>query len=297
MNRLYDVIELVAREKDPVLICGETGTGKELVARAIHEVAENDGMFLAINMAAMPGEIMESELFGHERGAFTGAVKDAVGKFEFVGHGTLFLDEICSMDLVLQAKLLRVLEERKFTRVGSNKPQPFLARIISATNRNLQDEVAAGRFREDLYYRLNTLQIEIPPLRQRKDDIALLVDFFRKEYCNERGVQLPSLSQEQIHELQESRWPGNIRELRNTVRRMCVFGEQKRARSENSAGAGSGTAAPLPLSDFLAHQERDYVVRTLQEHKGNVSSASRSLGLSRKGLYDKMNRYGINRLK
>ena len=292
MNRLYDVIERVAKEKDPVLICGETGTGKELVARAVHEVADPGGMFLGINMAAMPGEIMESELFGHERGAFTGAVKDAVGKFEFVGEGTLFLDEICSMDLVLQAKLLRVLEERQFTRVGSNRPQPLRARIISATNRDLLQEVAAGRFREDLYYRLNMLQIDIPPLRQRKEDIPLLVEFFRKEYMGESGRELPALSCEQLSEFREASWPGNIRELRNAVRRMCVFGEEKRpGRLEEKAA----DVVLQPLGDYMAEQEKEYLVRILTEHRGNISSASKSLGLSRKGLYDKMHRYGLDR--
>ena len=292
MNRLYDVIEKVAKEKDPVLICGETGTGKELVARAIHEVAENGGMFLPINMAAMPGEIMESELFGHERGAFTGAVRDAIGKFEYVGEGTLFLDEICSMDLVLQAKLLRVLEERQFTRVGSNRPQPLRARVISATNRDLLDEVAAGRFREDLYYRLNMLQIDIPPLRLRKEDIPLLVEFFRKEYSRESGRQLPDLSSGQLRELQEESWPGNIRELRNKVRRMCVFGEHKRP--GNGEADEDSSAAQLPLGKYMAEQEKDYLIRILREHKGNISSASKSIGLSRKGLYDNMKRYGLD---
>ena len=292
MNRLYDVIEKVAKEKDPVLICGETGTGKELVARAIHEVAENGGMFLPINMAAMPGEIMESELFGHERGAFTGAVRDAIGKFEYVGEGTLFLDEICSMDLVLQAKLLRVLEERQFTRVGSNRPQPLRARVISATNRDLLDEVAAGRFREDLYYRLNMLQIDIPPLRRRREDIPLLVEFFRKEYSRESGRQLPDLSSGQLRELKEESWPGNIRELRNKVRRMCVFGEHKLP--GNDEADEDSSSAQMPLGDYMAEQEKDYLIRILREHRGNISSASKSLGLSRKGLYDKMNRYGLD---
>lgn len=290
MNRLYDIIEMVGREGDPVLISGETGTGKELVARAIHDIPARGEHFVAVNMAAMPGEIIESELFGHERGAFTGAIKDSVGKFEHAGRGTLFLDEICSMNLALQAKLLRVLEERQFTRIGSNKPRPLQARIISATNRDLLAEVAAGTFREDLYYRLNGLQIEIPPLRQRREDIPLLVEYFRKEYCRERNRQVATFSVEQLEKLQSQPWPGNIRELRNAVRRLCVFGEA----GQDLQATARPPDHPLPLQEYMEQHEQRYLVQVLKEYKGRVAPASRALGLSRKGLYDKIHRYGID---
>ena len=290
MNRLYDIIEMVGREGDPVLISGETGTGKELVARAIHDISARGEHFVGVNMAAMPGEINESELFGHERGAFTGAIKDAVGKFEHAGRGTLFLDEICSMNLALQAKLLRVLEERQFTRIGSNKPRPLQARIISATNRDLLAEVAAGTFREDLYYRLNGLQIEIPPLRERKEDIPLLVEYFRKEYCRERNRQVAIFSREQLEKLQGQPWPGNIRELRNAVRRLCVFGEA----GQDLQATTRPTEQPIPLQEYMEQHEQRYLVQILKEYKGRVAPASRALGLSRKGLYDKIHRYGID---
>jgi DNA-binding NtrC family response regulator len=223
----------IAKETDPVLLSGETGTGKELVAQAIHQIASPKGPFVGVNMAALPAEIVESELFGHERGAFTGAVAAKIGKFEYARQGTLFLDEICSLPLPVQAKLLRVLEERSFCRLGSNTQVPLQARIISATNKNLADEISSGTFRQDLFYRLNVLSIDIPPLRKRKDDIPLLVEFFRQEYCREREQSIPPFTGQQLEGICCQDWPGNIRELRNYVRRICVFGEEPQTGNED----------------------------------------------------------------
>jgi two-component system C4-dicarboxylate transport response regulator DctD len=296
MHRLYDVVEMVAKETDPVLLSGETGTGKELVARAIHQIAGPKGPFVGVNMAALPAEIVESELFGHERGAFTGAIAAKIGKFEYARKGTLFLDEICSLPLPIQAKLLRVLEERSFCRLGSNNPLPLQARIISATNRNLADEISSGTFRQDLYYRLNVLSIDIPPLRKRKDDIPLLVEFFRQEYCREREQSVPLFTAQQLDEIRSQDWPGNIRELRNYVRRICVFGEEPKIENEGSSHLppDAGEKELPPLREYIEPLEKEYITRVLCEHGGKVGLAHQVLGLSRKGLYDKINKYSID---
>ena len=296
MNRLYDVVEKVAREDDPVLLCGETGTGKELVANAIHEISRPGQPFVAVNMAAMPADIIESELFGHEKGAFTGAISETIGRFEHAGAGTLFLDEICSLPPTLQAKLLRVLEERAFTRVGSNISRQLKARIISATNRNLEEEIEKGTFRQDLFYRLNGLQIDIPPLRNRKEDIPLLVEFFRQEYCRDRERDIPFFSPAQLEEIVSKDWPGNIRELRNTVRRLCVFGEEREAGAGNrdTADLTAGGDRQSSLKVYLESAEKEYILKILADSNGKVGRAHGVLGLSRKGLYDKINKYRID---
>ena len=293
MHRLYDVVELVAHISDPVLISGETGTGKELVARAIHQIASPEKTFVGVNMAALPAEMVESELFGHEKGAFTGAVSSKTGTFEYAKDGTLFLDEICSLPLHLQAKLLRVLEEKTFTRLGSNVQRPLQARIISATNRNLLAEVESGHFRQDLFYRLNGFTIDIPPLRKRKEDIPLLVEFFRQEYCREQKLQVEPFSTTQLEKISNQDWPGNIRELRNHVRRLCVFGEDADGQDVGSPEALSAASIRPGLKEYMESKEKAYIVGILQECQGKVSSAHQILGLSRKGLYDKINKYGI----
>lgn len=296
MHRLFDVVEMVAKETDPVLLSGETGTGKELVAQAIHQIASPKGPFVGVNMAALPAEIVESELFGHERGAFTGAVAAKIGKFEYAREGTLFLDEICSLPLPLQAKLLRVLEERSFCRLGSNSQLPLQARIISATNRNLADEISSGAFRQDLFYRLNVLSIDIPPLRKRKDDIPLLVEFFRQEYCRGREQSVPPFTAQQLEEICSQDWPGNIRELRNYVRRICVFGEEPTNENEDSNHLPPDLGEnKLPqLREYIEPLEKEYITRVLCGHGGKVGLAHQVLGLSRKGLYDKINKYSID---
>jgi two-component system C4-dicarboxylate transport response regulator DctD len=293
MHRLYDVVEMVARENDPVLLSGETGTGKELVARAIHQIAAPKGSFVGVNMAALPVDIVESELFGHERGSFTGAVTGKVGKFEYAQGGTLFLDEICSLPLPLQGKLLRVLEERVFNRLGSNTVLPLQARVISASNKNLAEEIEAGRFRQDLFYRLNALSIDIPSLRKRREDIPLLIEYFRQEYSRQRPEPVPPFSPALQENLCSREWPGNIRELRNEVRRICIFGEEP----DGWPDADGGLVEKPPhqsLRSYLEQHEKVYLVRILEEYRGKVGQACEVLGLSRKGLYDKINRHGID---
>ena len=292
MHRLYGIVDMVAHETDPVLISGETGTGKELVAQAIHRIATPQGPFVGVNMAALPAEMVESELFGHEKGAFTGAFAGKIGKFEYAREGTLFLDEICSLPLILQAKLLRVLEERSFTRLGSNLARPLQARIISATNRSLAEEIAAGRFRQDLLYRLNALAIEIPPLRMRREDIPLLVEYFRQEYCRERQQAVAPFSARQLERITGQDWPGNVRELRNAVRRLCVFGEEAETPA-GVVGIDEPVAGRLSLKNYVEAQEKAYIIKVLRDYKGKVGLAHHILGLSRKGLYDKINKYDI----
>lgn len=298
MQELYSLIETMAREQDPVLISGETGAGKELVARALHSLAapsRSGGPFVAVNMAAIPAEMIESELFGHERGAFTGAENRKTGKFEYSGKGTLFLDEICSMPLHLQGKLLRVLEERAFSRLGGNTLIPLQARIITATNRDLDSEAAAGRFRQDLYYRLNVLPVRIPPLAERREDIPLLAQHFLDEYNvlhNGPPIVLPAAL---LDQLMQRPWPGNVRELRNVIRRHCILGAQAMVSSEpEQQESAPSHEAPLNWKEHMDGEEKRYLERVLGRCGGQVSAASAVMGLSRKSVYEKINRHGID---
>jgi two-component system, NtrC family, C4-dicarboxylate transport response regulator DctD len=297
MHRLYDIIKAVAAETDPVLIYGETGTGKELVARAIHEIGNHSGQpFVPVNMGAIPAEMIESELFGYAKGAFTGALQSKIGKFEFAGEGTLFLDEICSLPLALQSKLLRVLEEKTITPLGSNTPVPVKARIITATNKNLEREIDKETFRQDLYFRLNVLPVRIQPLRERREDIPLLIEFFRQEYGYDK-MQVPSpFSEETLREIMENPWPGNVRELRNHVRRLCILGSLEP--TQESAGSDRQHALEqdkhIPLKEFMDKTEKAYIIKALQKNKGQVGPAYEQLGISRKSFYDKINKYDID---
>jgi len=295
MLGLYALIETIAHETDPVLIIGETGTGKELVARAIHSIGNQDkAPYVAVNMGALPSEMIESELFGHEKGAFTGAVQRKVGKFEYAGVGTLFLDEICSMPTQLQAKLLRVLEDRSFSRLGGNAAIPLKARIIAATNRDLRAEVDKGNFRQDLYFRLNVLPVHLPPLRERKEDIPLLVDYFWNEYCDVQHHEARPCTPELICQLMQQDWSGNVRELRNFVRRFCVLGGREPFATTSVGTAPLVPAVPeLPWKEYMEQQERLYVEQILRRAGGQVSTAHQMMGISRKSLYDKINKYGI----
>ena len=298
MQALYNLIETLARERDPVLIGGETGTGKELVARALHTLAspKSKGPFVAVNMAAIPAEMIESELFGHERGAFTGAESRKTGKFEFSGQGTLFLDEICSMPLQLQGKLLRVLEERAFFRLGGNALIPLQARVIAASNRNLEDQVAQGRFRKDLYFRLNVLPVHIPPLAERMDDLPLLAQYFLDEYNGLHEGEPAVLPRALLEQLMQRTWPGNIRELRNTIRRHCILGSQQTAATPLPAvqAPDASGAALLCWKEHMDWQEKQYLEQVLAHCGGQVSAASVLMGLSRKSVYEKINRHGID---
>ena len=294
MLGLYTLIETIAVESDPVLIIGETGTGKELVARAIHTISHKDkAPYVAVNMGAIPAEMIESELFGHEKGAFTGAIQRKVGIFEYAGIGTLFLDEICSMPAQLQSKLLRVLEERSFTRLGSNASIPLKARIITATNRDLMTEIDKGNFREDLFFRLNVLPVHLPPLRDRKEDIPLLVDYFWNEYCDAQHSDTQPCSPELIRQLMEQHWPGNIRELRNFVRRYCVLGGKDLIQGKPATVTANVEIPDLTWKEYMEQQEQLYVQQILQKVGGQVSVAHQLMGISRKSLYDKINKYRI----
>ncbi|MDK9707220.1 MAG: sigma-54 dependent transcriptional regulator [Desulforhopalus sp.] len=297
MHRLYDIIKAVAVETDPVMIHGETGTGKELVARAIHEIGSRaDQPFVAVNMGAMPSEMIESELFGYVKGAFTGAAQRKIGKFEFARNGTLFLDEICSLPISLQAKLLRVLEEKAITPLGSNTALPIGARIVAATNKDLEKEIAKETFRQDLYFRLNVLPVHIQPLRERKEDIPLLVEFFRQEYSYGKMQAPAPFSPETIREINENPWPGNVRELRNHVRRLCILGslDSEKSSEDSICHRPPELEKKLPLKEFLDQTEKAYIIDILSETKGQVAPTYGRLGISRKSFYDKINKFGID---
>lgn len=298
MHQLYELIEMVAAENDPVLLYGETGTGKELVARAIHDVGNRRGRpFVPVNMGAMPIEMIESELFGHTKGAFTGAATDKQGKFQYAEDGTIFLDEICSMPASLQSKILRVLEEKKVTPLGSNQSIPIRARIISATNKDLEQEIRKGNFRQDLYFRLNVLPVKTPALRERLEDIPLLVEHFRLEYCQDRQVYVEPFSADIMEQIQQKSWPGNIRELKNHIRRLCVFGIHSAALSSPVHGImieKNNIAPQIHLKPFLEQMEEEYLIKVLQENRGKVPLTYEALGISRKSLYDKVKKYNID---
>lgn len=297
MQRLYEIIEAVAEENDPVMLYGETGTGKELVARAIHDAGNRYGHpFVPVNMGAIPVDMIESELFGHAKGAFTGAIQQKQGKFEYAENGTIFLDEICSMPIALQSKLLRVLEEKSVTPLGSNTAIPIRARIIAATNKDLEQEIRQGLFRQDLYFRLNVLPVNIPALRERKEDIPLLVEHFRLGYCHDRQLNIEPFSAEVIEQIKQHDWPGNIRELKNQVRRICIFGVQEnvKKRAITTDIVKKSLSQQTLLKPFLEQIEKEYLLEVLRQNKGLVPLTHQQLGISRKSLYDKINKYGID---
>jgi DNA-binding NtrC family response regulator len=300
MQRLYRLVAQVARTTTTVLITGESGTGKELIARAIHRQGpRHDKPFVAVNPAAIAETLMESELFGHERGAFTGAYQRKLGKFELAQGGTLFLDEIANLKPELQAKLLRVLQEREIERVGSGQSIKIDARIIAATNADVAAAVAAGSFREDLYYRLNVMHVTVPPLRERADDIELLVAHFIRRYNHEFGKRIEGLTPEAADALRAYRWPGNVRELQNVVERSVVLVDGPTIGVDDlplelSLGAvGTAETDLLPLNEASDRFERQIVVRTLDRVDGNVSEAARVLGLHRNSLKAKLDRWKI----
>ena len=297
MQNLYNMIEIVSKEDYPVLITGETGTGKELVANAIHELSSRSSeKFIPINMGAIPENMLESELFGFEAGAFTGANRRGIGKFEYAGRGTIFLDEICSMPLNLQVKLLRVLEEKRLQRLGSNESIPVNARIIVASNRDLKKEVEKDSFRADLYFRLNVIPIDIPPLRNRREDIPLLADHFIKEYNRSHNQKNISLDEDTLKWMLRYDWPGNVRELDNFIKQFCLLGN-------DSALTGEGQKKldflekvlnfNSNLKEFIETAEKEHIVNVLRYHGGQIIPSSVSLGISRKSLYEKMKKYSI----
>jgi DNA-binding NtrC family response regulator len=305
MGRVMEQVARVAPTETRVCILGETGTGKELVARTLHERSLRAGEpFVAVNCAAVPAELIESELFGHEKGSFTGAAGRHLGKFELAQHGTLFLDEIGDMPLAMQAKLLRVLEEREIERIGGEKPVAVDVRVIVATHRNLEELVRAGQFRQDLFHRVYVFPIALPPLRERRDDIAALVEHFRAQLSAANAWKPLPFSPEAIEALKNYAWPGNVRELRNVVERLLllandqgVSGEEAAAvlpaQARGAAGGGVSLGSGL-LHERVAQFEREVILAELRRNHFNVTSTAKALGLERSHLYKKAEQLGVD---
>ena len=306
IKALLDKIEKVAPSPARVLITGENGTGKELVARAVHRLSGRaEGPFIEVNCAAIPSELIESELFGHMKGSFTGAVQDRAGKFELANHGTLFLDEIGDMSLAAQAKVLRVLEDGVVTRIGGSKTISVDVRVLAATNKDLEQEIAEGKFREDLYYRLNVVPLSVPPLRDRREDIPQLVAHFADRLTRNEGVPPRGLADESVQRLTEYDWPGNVRELRNTVERLLILASGPRitaADVERLVGKRAAEQTSLgslvecrTFEEFKDAAERAFLLAKLREANWNVSETARLLDMPRSNLYKKIERYGLAR--
>ena len=302
MQDVFETIGLVAPSEATVLITGESGTGKELIANAIHQNSpRKDRPFIIINCAALQETLLESELFGHEKGAFTGAVARKKGRFELAHNSSIFLDEIAEMAPVTQAKILRVLQEREFESVGGTHTSKVDTRLIAATNKNLEEEIRAGRFREDLYYRLNVIRVDVPPLRDRQDDIPLLADFFLKSYAEKNRKLLKGFTPRAVDLMMRHEWPGNVRELENIVERAVIMarGEMitpmefpemlKELDDELKA-----TSVNLEPGRSLKEVEKEMILRTLEETGGNRTHAADILGISRRTLQMKLKEYGIN---
>ena len=303
MRRVMAQVERVAASETRVCILGETGTGKELVARTLHERSSRaGGPFVTVNCAAVPAELIESELFGHEKGSFTGAAARHIGKFEQAQHGTLFLDEIGDMPVAMQAKLLRVLEENEIERIGGDKPTAVDVRVIVATHRSLEALVEQGKFRQDLFHRIYVFPLTLPPLRQRREDIPALVAHFVRQVCAQNGWKETPFTPEAIEALQNYSWPGNVRELRNVVERMILLSPDgsvdlnvvqmalpKVQRSAELKGRASGTLAER-VDDF----ERETILAELKRNQFHVTNTAKALGLERSHLYKKAEQLGID---
>ncbi len=292
INEVFDVIKRVAKTSASVLIEGESGTGKELVARAIHFNGDRSALpFLAVNCGALTESLLESELFGHTKGAFTGAVSDRKGLFRSAEGGTVFLDEIGEMPVSLQVRLLRALQEHEVTPVGSSTPVSFNARIIAATNKRLEDEVASGNFREDLFYRLNVIEIGIPPLRSRASDIALLARHFAAKSARSQNQPEKAITQSAITALSAYDWPGNVRELENAIERAFVLSEDVIDADHLPARIRGTNTSEDNNTPTLEEVERRYVTDVLESAKGDKSEAARTLGIDLSTLYRKLKRY------
>ena len=296
ISALRQTSRSVAGMPADILIHAETGCGKDLLARYLHEHGpRREHNFVAINCGAVPDNLIESELFGHEAGAFTDAKTRRIGKFEHASGGTLFLDEIESMPIALQIKLLRVLEERTIERLGSNQLIPLDLRIIAATKLDLKREAEAGRFREDLYYRLNVVQLEIPPLRDRREDISLLFQHFALIASSQYGREMPPLSAERMHSLMLHDWPGNVRELRNLAERYVLLGERCTFDFENRPISDVDPTGAMSLPEQVERFEKMLIHTELERHGGSIKNTLESLELPRKTLYDKMKKYGLDK--
>jgi two-component system response regulator AtoC len=299
MLHVFKTIGRVATTSESVLIVGESGTGKELVANAIHRSSTRSGKFIKVNSAAISSALLESEMFGHERGAFTGAVAQRVGRFEQADGGTLFLDEIGDMDGELQAKLLRVLQAGQFERVGGQQTIQTDVRVISATNRDLEAKIADGSFREDLLYRLNVVTIHLPPLRERREDIPLIADHVIGRLARKYDWPQLALSEEAVRLLSTHAWPGNVRELQNALARAAILSRGRIIEVTDleleSNRAKSQSAAAFALRDILAETERRVIAQALEHAEWNRTNAAKLLGISRRQLFDKIQQYGLRK--
>ena len=294
MQRVIELIKVVAKSNATVLITGESGTGKELVARAVHSNSPRMGRpFVAVSCGALPESLLESELFGHEKGSFTGAYAQKKGKFEFANRGTLFLDEVGEMSGNIQVHLLRVLEEKEFTRVGGNEPIKVDVRVISATNKDLKRAIANGEFREDLYYRLNVVTIELPPLRERKEDIPLLAQHFLNKFALENDKEVTGFSPEATKSLLDYDWPGNVRELENAVERGVILAKGSLVTVADLPQESASLARSVPIGRALREVERNHILSVLNGTGGNYSEAARVLGITRMTLYNKAREYSL----
>jgi two-component system nitrogen regulation response regulator NtrX len=305
MRQLREQVAMAAPTNGRVLIYGENGTGKELVARTIHALSRRrTGPFIEVNCAAIPEDLIESELFGHVRGAFTGAVADRRGKFEVADGGTIFLDEIGDMSVKTQAKVLRVLQEQTMEPVGGTGRITVNARVLAATNKDLQSEIRGGNFREDLYFRLNVIPIFVPALRERQEDIPMLADHFMAEFAREYGRRLKRFVPGAVVRIQQYPWPGNVRELRNVIERLMIMVPGDEITPEDLVFMEQNAAGERPVADLTAAErmtlheardrfEREFILRTLAEQQGNMSRTADVLGVERSNLYKKMRAFGI----
>ncbi|MDR0624658.1 MAG: sigma 54-interacting transcriptional regulator [Treponema sp.] len=300
MRGVYEMLSQVGPSDATVLITGESGTGKELIAAELHRLSKRAGAALIkINCAALPESIIESELFGHEKGAFTGAVKERKGRFEMAHRGTIFLDEIGELSPQIQVKLLRVLQERELERVGGTATIKVDVRLIAATNRNLDEEVKAGRFREDLYYRLNVFPLHIPPLRERKSDLILLADYFTEKYAEKNGKLIKRISTPALDLLTSYSWPGNVRELENCIERAVILSTDMVIHSYNlppslQSAVSTNTEPITTLDAALSRLEKELIVEALKISDGNMAAAARRLGISERQMGLRVHHYGIN---
>ena len=318
MKKIYELAKKVAPSSSTVLILGESGTGKEVLAKYIHFCSKRKGPFVTINCAAIPEELLEAELFGYEKGAFTGAIKSKPGKFEIANKGTLFLDEIGDLSLKLQAKLLRVIQEKQVERLGSDHSIKVDVRILAATNKDLEKEVQEGRFREDLFFRLNVIPIKLPPLRERKEDIPLLTQFFLKRICKREGIEEKKFTSQAIKALLNYPWPGNIRELENFIERVVILSENNIIRVEDLSLSTLSSKLQIresltedkdmlikylslpqisengiELNKLLKEIEVYYLKKALEISKGVKTKAAKLLGLNRTTFIEKLKKYNL----